>query len=319
MEIKQYFKNLIKKLPKAFLIRNIIRNLTGHYYSPLPSLKDIQKRKKNIFIKKVPMGIDMNYEGQLEKLRLFSKMHEEIPFYHTHKRIRFNIDNESFSYDDAPILHYMMRLLKPARVIEIGSGNSSACMLDTNDLYLNGKVHFTFIDISFKDLKKMLREDDYGKVILLEKKVQDVDLGIFKKLEANDILFVDSSHVIKIGSDVHTILFDILPFLNAGVYIHFHDIRYPFEYMMEDVEQRVYWNEAYIFRAFLQYNRSFTISFWLNYLLNSGCPAVKELIYFLPLDEWANKFNHYVHASHYLKDKYTNAGGSIWLTKTGAE
>lgn len=319
MNITQHIKNMVKKLPGFFVARNIMRNITGHYYSPLPSLKEIADRKEEIFTKKLPLGVDLNVERQIEKLRLFSEMMDTPPFYSEKKRIRYNIDNPSFTYDDAPVLHCMMRLLSPSRIIEIGSGNSSACMLDINDLYLHGAVRFTFIDILFRDLKEMLRPDDYKNITLIESKIQDVDPKMFKALKANDILFIDSSHIMKTGSDVHTILFNILPALNSGVYVHFHDIRYPFEYMLEDMEKRVFWNEAYTLRAFLQYNSSFEISFWLNCLLNAERPEVKELISFLPLDRWAAKFGRYVHVDQSPADTYKNAGGSIWLKKVNAD
>ncbi len=203
-------KKILKRLPYANILRNYFRNVTGHYYSPLPSMKDIKNRRKSIYDKNAPEGIDLNYKEQIEKLGLFSKMHEEIPFYDESRRIRFDINNDSFSYDDAPILHYMMRALSPARVVQIGVGVSSACMLDTNDLYL-GKTKFHFIDVSLKDLKAILRDDDYSRITMMESMVQDVNLEVFEELESNDILFIDSSHIMKIGSDVHTIIFDILP------------------------------------------------------------------------------------------------------------
>lgn len=315
MDPKQFIKDILKGLPIAILARNIIRNMTGHYYSPLPSFKDIKQRRKELFKKEIPLDIDMNYNSQLEKLKHFSELSEDIPFYHEKKRIRFNIDNESFSYDDGPILHYMMRLLKPSKIIEIGSGHSSSCMLDTNNLYLDGKVEFTFIDICLKTLKGTLRSDDYNKVTLIEKGIQDVNLQIFEKLEENDILFIDSSHVSKIGSDLNTIMFDIIPRIKSGVHIHFHDIRYPFNYLEEDIDQRIYFNEAYVLRAFLQYNKSFKISFWLNYLLNSDNPEIEKLTSFLPLNKWAEKFGHNKTPRKNAMDKYSDAGGSIWLTK----
>lgn len=305
----RYIKNFLKSLPYLNLTRNILRNVTGHFYSPLPSFQEIKRKKAEIFRKGTPSAVDLNFESQLEKLKLFSEMQEGIPFYHEQKRIRFNIDNMSFSYDDAPILHYMMRLLQPSKIIEIGSGHSSACMLDTNELYLDGKVKFTFIDISLNDIRKMLRDGDLDKVTLLEKRIQDIDLRIFETLEANDILFIDSSHVMKIGSDLSAIFFDIMPRLRPGVYIHFHDIRYPFQYPETDIEQRIFWNEAYVLHAFLQYNDSFKIIFWLNFLLNTHNPAVKELISFLPLNDWAKKFSHNKMASEDDGNKYTDAGG----------
>ncbi len=305
-------KKILKSLPYAFIIRNYFRNVTGHYYSPLPSMQDIENRKKSIYDKSAPEGIALNYKEQIEKLGLFSKMHEEIPFYDESRRIRFDINNDSFSYDDAPVLHYMMRVVSPARVVQIGVGASSACMLDTNDLYLDGKTEFCFIDVCLNDLKAILQDGDSNRITMIASMVQDVDLKVFDELEENDILFIDSSHVMKVGSDVNTIIFDILPRLKKGVHIHLHDVRYPFQYLEEDFKQKIFWNEAYILRAFLQYNESFRISFWLNYLLNSKPYLVNETS-FLPLNKWAIRFGHSDNAD--ISHKYSGAGGSIWLTK----
>ncbi len=96
-----------------------------------------------------------------------------------------------------------------------------------------------------------------------------------------DILFIDSTHVSKIGSDVNRLIFDILPALPRGVVVHFHDIFFPFEYPLEWLYEGRAWNEAYLLRAFLSYNKSFKILFWNSYLqakqldaLNAAYPAM---------------------------------------------
>jgi hypothetical protein len=193
----------------------------------------------------------------------------------------------------------MLRALRPARIIEIGSGHSSACMLDTSDLYLDKETQFTFIDPYCAKLRTMLLESDLERVTILEMPVQEVDLALFDQLNTNDVLFVDSSHVMKIGSDLHTLFFDILPRLKPGVYIHIHDVRYPFQYYLPFLERGYFWNEAYMLRAFLQFNGAFHIVFWLNYLLNIHNERVQASIPFLPID--------------IANDRY--AGGSIWLQK----
>jgi hypothetical protein len=100
----------------------------------------------------------------------------------------------------------------------------------------------------------------------LKKRLQDIDLDIFNKLSDGDILLIDSTHVSKIFSDVNLLLFEILPSLSKGVYIHFHDIFFPFEYPKSWMIEGRAWNEAYILRAFLQYNNCFSIEFFTSYL-----------------------------------------------------
>jgi hypothetical protein len=129
---------------------------------------------------------------------------------------------------------------------------------------------------------------------IIAKPVQEVGLDRFASLDAGDILFVDSSHVAKIGSDVNHILFEILPRLPQGVLIHFHDMFYPFEYPREwlELESR-FWNEDYLVRAFLQHNTAFTIRIWDHFL---GTIYPEKLAECLPLS-------------------VKNIGGSLWLER----
>lgn len=281
----------------------------GHYYSALPSRSDIKKYTNILFNKQTPLpGIKLNTEQQLERLVIFSNMHEDPPFFKRKQDGRFDPENDTFSYDDAPVLHYMLRQIQPARIIEIGCGHSSACMLDTCEQYLDERTKFTFIDVDCKNLRSVLKESDILKCNILEKPIQEVDLGIFKSLLANDLLFIDSSHVIKTGSDLNTIYFKILPLLNSGVYIHIHDIRYPFQYFNSTIGKRIYWNEAYLLHAFLIYNNSFQIAFWLNSLLNSDEVNLEPYHECLHLAKWDDRFNR-------GRGDYQDAGGSIYIQK----
>jgi hypothetical protein len=160
----------------------------------------------------------------------------------------------------------MLQHLKPKRVVEIGSGFSSCVLLDTNDLFFDSGIRCTFIDPNPQRLYGLLEPADINKIEVVPKQLQDIGLSCFSELSAGDILFVDSSHVSKTGSDVNMILFDILPALPAGVHIHVHDIFYPFEYPREYVYRQWAWNELYLLRAFLCYNRDFRITIFPSFL-----------------------------------------------------
>ena len=153
----------------------------------------------------------------------------------------------------------MIRHFKPKQIIEIGSGHTSALMLDTNERFMDQKMELTFIEPYPDRLHSLLKQEDHSQCTIFEKPAQAVPASFFEKLQENDILFIDSSHVTKIGSDVNHIFFDILPSLKPGVIIHFHDIYWPFEYPLSWIEQGRAWNEAYLLRAFLQYNDNFEI------------------------------------------------------------
>lgn len=148
----------------------------------------------------------------------------------------------------------------------MGSGYSSALMLDVNDLFFNRSIQLTFIEPNPERLYSLITEADKNSVTIYDKMVQQVDLDLFKTLERGDILFIDSSHVSKTGSDVNYLLFKVLPLLKPGVLFHFHDIFYPFEYVKSWVYEGRCWTENYILRAFLMYNQQYRIRLFAHYL-----------------------------------------------------
>lgn len=268
----------------------------GHFYSPIPSLDDIQRDEANIFgsIPSNISGIELYEEEQLKLLHGFVGYYKEMPFQpQKHEGLRYYYENPAYSYSDAILLHCMIRYLKPKRIIEVGSGFSSCMTLDTNELYFDGSITTTFIEPYPDLLMSLIKDTDKSKITTIPTRLQDVDLGQFETLQANDILFIDSTHVSKINSDVNRAVFDILPRLSSGVYVHFHDIFFPFEYPKEWVYEGRAWNEAYLLRAFLQYNSAFRVVLM-------------------------NTFMEHFHEPFFQKNMplcLRNPGGSIWICR----
>lgn len=239
----------------------------GHFYSPIPSLDEVRRREGEIF--RVPReipGVELQDAAQIELFHALSAYYSDQPFpEHRREGTRFFFENPMFSYGEALILHAMMRHLRPRRIIEIGSGYSSCAMLDTAEHFLGGAVQCTFIEPYPDSLRSLVGEEEFARLGVIALPVQDVGLEPFAALEVGDILFVDSTHVSKIGSDVNHIIFHVLPMLQSGVYVHFHDVPYPFEYSREWIYEGRAWNEAYLLRAFLQYNQEFRIAFFNSY------------------------------------------------------
>lgn len=241
----------------------------GGFYSPVPAEEDIPPSVPKSG-KTIP-GIDLR---DREQLALLDAIACDVPFTaEPRDGFRFHFDNEYYSFCDATMLHAMLRHYRPRRVVEVGSGFSSAVMLDTRDGYLDPTIDLTFIDPYPQRLQSLLRPDENATV--LATKVQDVDLSVFEALQANDLFFVDSSHVVKLGSDVGWILFEILPRLAPGVVIHFHDIPWPFEYPMHWIRAGRAWNEAYFLRTFLQFNDRFQILFFNDYMVTHHAEAMR--------------------------------------------
>lgn len=257
-----------------------------HYYSCYPDIKwcELYEDKH----KNIVYDIDMREKEQLELLNHIKSTCDNLPEWtNEQKKYRYFFPNGSFEIGDALLLHNMIRTIKPNKIVEIGSGFSSSVMLDTNEFYFNNKINLSFIEPYPMLLKKLLRSNDI--INLQECMLQRADISEILNLQKNDILFIDSSHVCKRDSDVNMLLFEILPQLKSGVYIHFHDIFDGFEYPLEWTKEGRLWNEDYILRAFLMNNNKYDIVF-LN-------PFMQKYI--------ENEFPY---------EGY-NAGGSLWIRK----
>jgi predicted O-methyltransferase YrrM len=268
----------------------------GHFHSPLPDLEEVLSRRDRVFDTntKEIAGIDLRQQEQIELLDRISEYEEELPFRETaNQSNRYYYNNDYFSYGDAIVLYGMLRHFKPGRIIEIGSGFSSAVMLDTNDAFLGGAADITFIETRPERLLALAKPGDDLQSRIIQRRVQDVDVSVFDKLEEDDFLFVDSSHVVKFGSDVSHIVFEILPRLARGVILQFHDVFWPFEYPKAWVASGRAWTEAYLLRAFLEHNDVFKILYFNSFMALFHRDVLTQK---MPLC-------------------LQNPGGSLWLSK----
>jgi hypothetical protein len=267
----------------------------GHYYSPIPDPDYVRKNRDRIFNRaKADLGgINIREQEQFALLNDLAIYYKEFPFAAELKPgLRFFYENDFFRQTDAVILFLLLRHLKPRRLIEVGSGFSSLLILDTNSHFLQNSIECTFIEPYPERLLKNIGEGA-AKIDLKQQPVQEIPIDTFRQLQDGDILFIDSSHVAKAGSDVNYIFFEILPALNRGVYVHIHDIFYPFEYPEAWIMKGISWNENYLLRAFLQYNEAFPII-----LFNSFIRLFHQ--------EWLQKNMPLI---------LTDTGGSLWLRK----
>ncbi len=288
-----YLFNKIRNIKKKLLLSPF----PGSYSSPIVDPADIRRREAEIFSinsKYIP-SLDLNEEYQLTLLKEFERYYLEIPFGDTKSEHRYYYNNGYYLHSDAIFLYSMIRHFHPRRIIEIGAGFSSAAMLDSVDSLGYQDTTFTFIDPYPDRLRSVLRKEDHARCTILDKRLEDIDVTIVDRLTENDILFIDSSHVCKTGSDVNKIILEILPKLNGKVLIHFHDVFFPFEYPKSWVLDwnSFGWNEDYFLRAFLMYNTKF------------------EIVFF-------NTFLEHFHKERFMRtmpDCLKNPGGSLWLRK----
>lgn len=242
---------------------------SGHFYSPVIDRAEIAACQSRLWPAqpRLPAGIDFNDAGHRHILEV------EFPRYIADFDYRkgygnpaiggYNTDNPQFGFLDARALFVLLRAWRPARVIEVGSGHTSLLMADVNTRFLDGSMHITCID---PYPEPFLKNDDCAIDRLVQAKVQDVPLTEFDALAAGDVLFIDSSHVAKAGSDVNYLYFEVLPRLAAGVRIHIHDVFLPFEYPKSWLlEQGRSWNEQYLLQALLMYSTALRIVFGSAY------------------------------------------------------
>jgi len=312
---KYKVKQLLKRVPGIEIIYSLymtIRSLLwsfrnplnpflrdahpGHFYSPIPDINYIRSQRNNIFItnKLSCTGIEMDPDKQLSLVEKFESYYGQFPFPENERKgIRYYLKNPYFGHGSSIVLYSVLRHFKPRQIVEVGSGFSSAVMLDVNDLFFSGGIKLSFIEPYPARLYSLMNEKDKASHDIFVDVVQNVPRSAFSELNENDLLFIDSSHVAKVGSDVVLLITEILPLLKKGVIIHIHDIYWPFEYPENWVLSGKAWNEAYLVKAFLQFNTSFEILLFNSYLT----------------------LHHREHMKKYLPSFIPDGGGSLWIRK----
>jgi Methyltransferase domain len=268
----------------------------GHFYSAIPDLREIRRREAQVFASPEALpGVDLGLDRQLALLDDLARETATAPFAEQPQGlVRYGYDNPFFGPGDALAWYGLLRLWRPNRVVEVGSGWSSAVLLDAIDATPGWTPsELAFIEPYPERLQELVREDDDA--VVFQCGVQDVPRDLFDTLEAGDVLFIDSTHVSRVGSDVNLLLLHVVPALKPGVRVHVHDIAYPFEYPADWVFGGRAWTEAYMLHALLIGNANLRIAWWNGAMARHH---FEETAAAMPL--WA-----------------TNSGGSIYLEVTG--
>jgi Methyltransferase domain len=232
-----------------------------HFYQPVPDTRNLPDKLWQV-PSQLP-GIDINGPAQLEFLRhRFPQFREECNQFSSDNADAFNLTNGHFDGLDALVAYCMVRYFKPRTIIEVGSGYSSLIL--ARAAVRNGNAPLICIE-PFP--LEFLEKDFPGLQILIRRRVEEIDYDFFSQLEAGDILFLDSSHTVKMGGDVTYLFLEILPRLKPGVVVHVHDIFFPFDYPRDWVMNECrFWSEQYLLQSFLAFNNAFEILLCNNYL-----------------------------------------------------
>jgi len=269
----------------------------GHFYSPIADPADIRAREERIWARADTMpGIDLKVERQLALLPELARYTPEIawPVDKPDNPTAYFYGNDQYPVLDAEFLYAALRHFRPKTVIEIGSGFSSLITAEVNRRHRGGAMTFHCVE---PYPRQFLIDGVDGISSLVRSKVEDVELAFFDQLEAGDLLFIDSSHVSKVGSDVNYLFFEVLPRLRPGVLVHIHDIFLPDEYpKVWVIDQGRNWNEQYLVRAFLQFNTAWEVLWAAHFMGTRHTAAVQAAFPRYP---------------------QLGGGGSLWLRRAG--
>jgi hypothetical protein len=275
-----------------------IHVVPNHFYEPVPDTRNIPEGFWN-----APSdlaGLDMREGTQLNLLQEFcgkyKPEYEQLQNSAAAGANGFSFANKSFGPVDAEILYCMIRHFNPRTVVEIGSGNST--LVSSMAILKNGQESgATAKLIAIEPYPNAVLEKGFpGLTRLIKAPVQSVPLTEFEALEENDILFIDSSHVLKEGSDVQFEFLQIVPRLKRGTIVHFHDIFLPFPYPRSwVVDELRFWNEQYLLQALLAFNHSFEVLWAGNYLNHRHPQALQQAF-----PSWTSE----------------TAPGSFWIRRT---
>jgi hypothetical protein len=250
----------------------------NHFYEPVPDTRSIPEEFWDSPSRLV--GIDLNEPAQLSLLEEYcSRFKVEFDGFHMAEPTptdQFSLANKSFGAVDAEILYCMIRRFKPSKVLEVGSGNSTLVSRDAilkNSSEMGRQAEL----ISIEPYPNAIIARGFpGLTRVIKAPVQIVPLSEFEALEENDILFIDSSHVLKEASDVQFEYLEVVPRLKKGVIVHFHDIFLPFPYPKSWVLDGLrFWNEQYLLQALLAFNKSFEV-LWAGNYMNRAHPEALQ-------------------------------------------
>jgi hypothetical protein len=250
--------------------------IINHYYEPIFSFDKSKKAPGEV--RWLP-GINMNTEEQLAILSAMDYSQELIAIsLLPESRLNYSFEKGPFRSGDAEFLYSFVRSRQPATIIEIGCGHSTLVIQHAISKNREHQQDFICDHVCIEPY-----ENEWLKnlnVTVKKELIELLPLDFFKKLKAGDLLFIDSSHIIRPEGDVLFEILRLLPILPKGVYVHFHDIFTPRDYLKEWMtDGLLFWNEQYLLEAYLSDNPNFKIIGAINYLkhnhykeLNKICP-----------------------------------------------
>ena len=247
-----------------------------HFYSSQPDIDDLRRTQDEWRYASDLPGIHVDLDEQARNLQDMVAPFESE--YRGNTAFLHGVANQygpGYGYIEAQAIHGVVRSVKPRRIIEVGSGVSTHCMLTA--LALNEKDGGPAAEMTCVEPFPSSWLRDSKDIRLIPQKVQTVDTATFEELEEGDLLFIDSSHTVKPGSDVNHLFLEVLPRIKPGVYIHVHDITLPYDYGRSVLKTKLHWSETSLLRAYLTQNDHVGIVFCLSHLFYERPDMLKQV------------------------------------------
>lgn len=256
--LKRFFKSFVKKLLLKifkFGLKFKIVILPDHYYIPVSNILNLRKDKS--WQKKTNLhGIDISLNNQIKNIRKIV-----LPFKEEYKDGKYYIKavnqnaGQGFGVIEAQALFGTIKHYSPKKIIEIGSGVSTYIMESA------GANNITCIEPYPSDY--LIKNKN---IKLIQQKLENINEKLFLDLGKGDFLFIDSSHTLKIGSDISKIYLEIIPILNPGVIVHIHDIFFPYNYPRDADNTIFQWMETQLLQSLMINNSKLEILFCMSHL-----------------------------------------------------
>jgi predicted O-methyltransferase YrrM len=279
----------VERLPacKAALTRAEVFPIRAHYYEPQ---FDFRNERRSFSAERALPGVAWNIDGQLALLASLSYADEVADLsMEAADQNQFHLQNTMFEAGDAEVWYQIGRLKKPRRIYEIGSGYST--LLAARAIQRNREENTAYackhVCVEPFEAPWLAQTG----VTIVRERVETLGAHFFADLQKDDILFIDSSHMIRPDGDVLFEYLELLPTLNSGVIVHVHDIfsprNYPAAWLIDQVK---FWNEQYLLEAFLTHNHDWRIIAALNYLQHNHFDTLKKVAPFLTTDREPGSF-----------------------------
>ena len=249
--------------------------MPAHYYVGEPIIIELERTRGEWQKRSEMPGVAVNLDDQIKLLREICLPYQrEYAGNATYLEGVARSYGPGYGYIEAQALHAVIRHYAPKRIIEVGSGVSTHCMLAA--LNLNGR-NGQRTALTCVEPYPSARLRQTSGIELLESKVQAVPVDVFRKLDRGDFLFIDSSHTVKPGSDVNYLILEVLPVLAPGVIVHIHDVFLPYDYQRNVLKTFLHWSETSLLRAYLTHNDRMAVLFCLSHLHYDRQEQLKEI------------------------------------------